>query len=56
MFSGRKLIKVRHSLNDSLFRNLWHDKNMKKFILHTKKIFPTFAMTLIGSCLNRGKQ
>ena len=45
MFSSLKLIKVRHSLNDSLFRNLWHDKNMKKCILHTKKTFPRFAMT-----------
>lgn len=44
-------MKVRHSLHDGLFRNLWQDKNMKKFVLHTKKNFPTFAMTLVGSCL-----
>ena len=51
MFNSLKLMKVRHSLHDSLFRNLWQDKNMKKFVLHTKKNFPTLAMTLVGSCL-----
>lgn len=51
MFNSLKLMKVRHSLHDGLFRNLWQDKNMKKFVLHTKKNFPTFAMTLVGSCL-----